>query len=140
MRKKDSLILENMILLPPTDSWKKMYEKQADLQEKLGRLALSRSKDMRGKCFMIMEEVFCLNKELGEMMDKLPWKHWRRCSKVLLKDWISEKTRSETLVEYVDGLHFFLNIGLILGFSPEEIFSSYIEKNKINVQRQQQGY
>lgn len=131
---------ENLPLLPSEDSWKKMYEAQAILQERLGRSALSRASDMQKKCLMIIEEIYHMNAELVEMLDRLPYKHWKKYREHETKDWISEDQRIETLFEYVDALHFFMNIGLILGFSPEEVFYYYECKNKENHDRQDRGY
>lgn len=134
------LMPESMPLLPSEDSWKKMYEAQAILQERLGRSALSRSSDMQKKCLMIMEEIYHINAEFAEMMDRLPYKHWKKYEGRQKEDWESEDQRTETLFEYVDALHFFMNIGLILGFSLEEVFYYYECKNKENHGRQDRNY
>lgn len=134
------LVPKDIPLLPERDGFRIIYEKQANLQERLGRLALARSKDMHGKCSLIMEEIFCINSEFAEMLDRLPFKHWKGYSKKSLKDWESKEIREETLMEYIDAFHFFLNIGLILGFAPEEVFYYYMEKNKENLRRQKEGY
>ena len=138
--KCSQLAPKDMPLLPENDGLRIIYEKQASLQEKLGRLALARSKDMHGKCSLIMEEIFCINSEFAEMLERLPFKHWKKYTKKSSKDWESEEVRKETLMEYIDAFHFFLNIGLILGFTPEEVFYYYIEKNKENHHRQEKGY
>ncbi len=134
------LVPKNIPLLPEKDGFRIIYEKQANLQEKLGRLALARSRDMHGKCSLIMEEIFCMNSELAEMLDRLPFKHWNKYTKRILKDWESKEVREETLMEYIDAFHFFLNIGLILGFTSEEVFYYYEAKNKENHRRQKEGY
>lgn len=42
--------------------------------------------------------------------------------------------------ELVDQLHFWLNLCLIAGMGPEETLTRYLAKNKINHQRQDNGY
>lgn len=138
--KCSDLAPKELKILPEEDCLRTMYEKQANLQERLGRLALARQGNMFDKCKMLMEEVYCLNAELVEMIDRLPFKHWKKYSNSQLKDWENEELRNETLFEYIDALHFFLNIGLVLGFSAEEIFYFYINKNKENHSRQDRGY
>jgi dimeric dUTPase (all-alpha-NTP-PPase superfamily) len=34
----------------------------------------------------------------------------------------------------------FLQLGRVLGFKSEDIFKSYLKKNEVNYQRQQEGY
>jgi len=122
------------------DCLRLIYEKQAILQERLGRLAKARNTNMQGKSFMIIEETFHISRELGEMIDNLPFKHWRKYNNKELKTWKNEEQREKVMEEYIDALHFFLNIALILNFSPEEIFEKYMEKNKENHNRQDRGY
>lgn len=130
----------NITRLKPKDSFNVMFEKQAVLQERFGRLALSRSCNMKVRCDMIKDDIFNLNDELHELMERLPHKNWKKYNRKVLDGWIDEEQRTETLFEYIDALHFFLNIGLILEFTPEEIFHYYIAKNLENHRRQEEGY
>lgn len=41
---------------------------------------------------------------------------------------------------YVRSFERFLNLGKMLGFTPEQIESAYMDKNAVNHQRQQEGY
>ncbi|MED4844095.1 dUTP diphosphatase [Bacillus atrophaeus] len=41
---------------------------------------------------------------------------------------------------YVRSFERFLNLGKMLGFTPEQIEAAYMEKNAVNHQRQQEGY
>jgi dimeric dUTPase (all-alpha-NTP-PPase superfamily) len=117
-----------------------LFEKQSILQERLGRLPLARKSNMKEKCDILKDDIYNVVEELHEMMRELPHKHWKKYSKKFIKDWMSEEHREKTLFEYIDALHFFINIGLILEFSAEEIFEAYIKKNQINHERQNNGY
>lgn len=121
-------------------SFSEILLKQTCLQDVLGRLSLISSLDMAGKTKLIMEEIFNINKELGEMMSELPFKTWKKYSPGQLSGWVSSSHRDGVLEEYVDALHFFLNIAVILGFSSEEIGAMYFSKNKENHDRQKRGY
>jgi dimeric dUTPase (all-alpha-NTP-PPase superfamily) len=41
---------------------------------------------------------------------------------------------------YIDAFSAYLNLGKLLGFTPEQIENGYIRKNEINHQRQDSGY
>lgn len=42
--------------------------------------------------------------------------------------------------DYKDFITIFLNLGLLLGFTWEQIEQAYYDKNKVNFERQEQGY
>lgn len=128
------------MVLKEKDSWNVMFEKQAILQERLGRLALARKSNMKEKCDILKDDIYNLEEELHELMRELPNKHWKKYPQAFIEDWLNEEHREKTLTEYVDALHFFMNIGLILGFTADEVFCSYVKKNKINHKRQDNGY
>jgi dimeric dUTPase (all-alpha-NTP-PPase superfamily) len=46
----------------------------------------------------------------------------------------------ETWYEYADMLHFFVNIGLALGITGDDLEKLYVTKNKENFDRQNRGY
>ena len=62
------------------------------------------------------------------------WKHY---------DWSGDEKEAHykaALEEFVDMLHFVLNIALAMGFSADAIYESYVSKNIINHRRQDNGY
>lgn len=94
--------------------------------------------------------------ELGELMNEFPtkFKYWKSTA---------VDNRKKGLEEYVDCLHFALSIanylfgltegkkiyhylvylfelGYILGFTWNEIYKAYKDKNKVNYERLQNGY
>jgi len=87
----------------------------------------------------IKEHSLHLNQEINEMLYELPYfKPW--------KDYAGMDTEAKQVAfaaarkEMIDAWHFFMNIMLALGFSAEEFIAMYFEKNKINYQRQKDGY
>ena len=62
------------------------------------------------------------------------WKHY---------DWSAEEKEEHykaALEEFVDMLHFVLNIALAMGFSADAIYENYVSKNIVNHRRQDNGY
>lgn len=49
-------------------------------------------------------------------------------------------SREKMLNEYVDILHFYLSIGNTMRFTALEVETAYMKKNKINYDRQRNGY
>jgi dimeric dUTPase (all-alpha-NTP-PPase superfamily) len=75
-----------------------------------------------------------LDHEIHEMLQELPFfKEWKRYPEDEKSMALAmEKARKE----FVDALHFFLNIALALGFTPGDLYAYYCEKNQINHERQ----
>lgn len=73
--------------------------------------------------------------EGAEVMDWLPWKHWKM-------EWglTPEECRAEVAVEAVDLLHFVFNVFLLCGLSPAQVASLFYEKNEENRRRAAEGY
>lgn len=69
--------------------------------------------------------------ELVEMLNCIPWKWWKKH-----QNWDNEELKKE----WVDVFHFVLNIGILLGFTPDTLLDAYMEKNIINHKRQDNGY
>jgi len=131
---------ENLPILPMKDALKDIFEKQALFQERLGNMSQFRIANMREKSDFVKFELVNMNLEFAELLNRLPHKHHKEYPPRALENWSSEKQRTESLFEYVDALHFFLNIALILGFSAEEIYYYFISKNEENHGRQDRGY
>lgn len=76
--------------------------------------------------------------ELGEVLNEVDWKPWTTAPRQL--------RRPEFMNELVDVLHFWLNLALAVSGKSEateladEIFTRFAMKNRINAQRQADGY
>jgi len=67
------------------------------------------------------------SKELGE---ELLWKWWSK-----------DKLDMQNIrVEIVDQLHFWLSLAITAGMDAEKVFDIYVQKNKVNIERQNTGY
>lgn len=109
--------------------------------------------DMRQLKDFLLTNEHALVDELHEMMDALggikdgigsgAWKHWKKSHHSLeqmkVTD-LSANDRQELLMEFVDALHFFMNIPNALQFTSAEVFNAYFSKHKENIDRQLKGY
>lgn len=75
----------------------------------------------------IQREVLAIISELGELLAEVNFKWWKNPKPVDL-DAVKE--------ELVDILHFFVSMCLKAGFSAEDIYLAYLEKNNENFKRQ----
>jgi|SRR5690625_1416816 len=71
--------------------------------------------------------------ELTEILEELPFKHW--------KDYTdTEMDKEAILKEIADVLIFAFGMVYILGYDEEDILNEIAEKNQVNVRRQEEGY
>lgn len=120
-----------------------MFNMQASLQRHLaekGRALNYNTASHKEKVDDITRQWRNMNMEMTELLERLPWKEWKTYSEAQLKDFASEEERLETLYEYIDVFHFFMNIGLALGIDGETFEKLYVSKNKENFDRQARGY
>jgi dimeric dUTPase (all-alpha-NTP-PPase superfamily) len=71
-----------------------------------------------------------LNDESRELGEELLWKWWS-------KDHLDMQN---IRVEIVDQLHFWLSLAMCAGMDAQKVFDLYMQKNQVNLQRQQAGY
>ena len=71
-----------------------------------------------------------LREEADELEESLPWKWWSK----------DEADKQNALVEVADLLFFLICIAQSLGLTGEKLFSLYIQKAVVNIERQFGGY
>jgi len=108
-----------------------MWEMQRILNYKCGVNPTTFEKDDIVK--WVEKFLRALNQEEAELMDSLPWKHWR-------PQGAQEFDIQNARVELVDMFHFLMSIGQVLGMTAESFTRIYMEKNKVNHERQDSGY
>ncbi len=115
------------------DRLKLMLEMQRSLQiESYGSDPMTLEGDERGRQFVDMSAALIF--ELGEASDEIGWKPWAKGEKARYIN------REAYLKELVDAFHFFMNLWLLGRGTPEELYRMYMDKHKINAQRQVEGY
>ena len=71
------------------------------------------------------------------------WKYWKKDYSKYADIKFSDLSKSDQLeckFEIVDILHFFLNMAISIGMTPQEMYNMYMSKNKENRDRQARGY
>lgn len=112
------------------DKLDKIFEMQADLNK---RILGDRSQPLsdEDKVQWILNYSRALQQEISELIDSVPWKWWAKYQKLDLQN---------AKVEVVDALHFLVSLAQVLGLTADDLFEAYCKKNKINFQRQDNGY
>ena len=120
------------------DKLEKIWKMQEILQERYGiNPKYMKFKDRINLIQRHWRDV-CI--EFAEMMERLPFKEWKKYDEKVLKGYINKSQELETKYEYVDLMHFVINIGLCLGITAEELYLMYDAKNRENHDRQKRGY
>lgn len=132
----------------------KMFELQRELQARLGTPLVGMDLRQSGRELDSMTEderstltkwhkefTLALMMESSELMDWSAWKHWSKRLGNKNEDVtpFSNEHRHEILLEIVDCFHFLINIALLYGVEPAEIFDVFENKNAINHKRQDGG-
>lgn len=118
--------------MPKQDKLDMLVEIQSNLQSTLGYTF----KDMSSvdRVSYIKEYAQHLDGEMFEMMRELPYfKSWKKYPESIEAQQVMF---AKAKLEWADVLHFFLNITLALGFTADELFAMFCEKNSINHERQ----
>lgn len=130
-----------------------LFNLQKDTQSNLYGFDFEEMQSKLGNVKIYLDDQYCaIQDEFRELYSALGgvdshgsaiWKKWKsaheEASNKSFSD-LSENEIKELRFEYIDLLHFFLNIGFCLGFTPELLFNMYIAKNKENWDRQKKGY
>jgi hypothetical protein len=129
----------------PEDALKAMFDMQLALQRDVARRKpdTALDYDMAGfkqRVDQISKEWRNMNLEMAELLERLPFKEWKTYSPEALAGFTSDEQKLETWYEYIDVFHFFMNVGLLLGITPEIFVQLYMTKNAENFDRQKRGY
>lgn len=115
----------------PPDRMQAMFDAQRKLQ--VNTFGFDSFEDMptAARVDYFAHMVLAATDELHEALNETSWKSWAKA-----EYFNDEKVKSEL----VDVFHFFMNLCIVAGLTPDELFKSYREKREINVQRQKNGY
>jgi len=107
-----------------------IFDEQITLNKKINADLYEEIKDpeVRRKRFLDFE--LALRQESAEAIDSLNWKWWKKDD----DDWTNVK------IELVDMLHFWVSMCTIAGLNADDVIDLYLKKNKLNHDRQEQGY
>jgi len=106
-----------------------MFVKQAELNRRIGvdTLALPEARQPE----WILNYCRAMSQELAELTDSVPWKWWAK---------YQTYNKQNARVEIVDLFHFLISLAQVAGLSAADVHRLYMEKNKVNFQRQASGY
>lgn len=106
------------------DKLEHIFELQAAFDEELVR-----QRQLEGDIeTWIQREVLAIISELGELLAEVNFKWWKNPKPVNM---------AAVQEELVDILHFFVGMCLKAGFSADDIYKAYLQKNAENIRRQQ---
>lgn len=115
------------------DKLQELLKTQGDFQVALGYKVSDMTSEERTA--YIKEYILHFEDEAHEMLRELPhFKPWKKYS--TNEEEVNQRLAAARL-EWIDALHFFLNVTIALGFSAEELFRMYCDKHNINHERQE---
>ncbi len=111
------------------DKLAKMFEMQAALNRRIGIDTTTIQEDKQPE--WILNYCRALSQETAELIDSVPWKWWAK---------YQEYNKQNAKVEIVDMFHFLISLAQVAGMSADDVFDIYVQKNKVNFERQDSGY
>lgn len=112
------------------DMLKEMFRMQAELNKRIGVRPGDEMSEQDQQTW-ILNYCRAMTQELAELTDSVPWKWWAKYQKY---------DKQNARVEVVDLFHFLISLAEILGMSADDVYKTYVEKNKLNFKRQDSGY
>lgn len=118
------------MIMPENDMLREMFRMQELLNKRIGvGKAEEMSDEERHR--WVLNYCRAMSQEIAELTDSVPWKWWAKYQKFDLHN---------ARVEVVDLFHFLISAAEILGMSADDVFNYYRDKNKVNFERQDNGY
>jgi dimeric dUTPase (all-alpha-NTP-PPase superfamily) len=115
--------------MPELDMLRDMFQKQTELNRRIGVDCVNMPEAEQPK--WILNYCRAMTQEIAELTDSVPWKWWAKYQKF---------DPQNARVEVVDLFHFLISAALVLGLSADDVHRIYLEKNRVNIQRQDSGY
>ena len=111
------------------DILKDMFEKQVELNRRIGVNTTETPEAEQPQ--WILNYCRAMSQELAELTDSVPWKWWAK---------YQTYNKQNARVEIVDLFHFLISLAQVAGLTAEDVHRLYLEKNKVNFERQDSGY
>lgn len=111
------------------DQLRLIFRMQEELNRRIGVDTRRMSEDEQ--VHWVLNYCRALSQEIAELTDSVPWKWWARYQSF---------DHQNARVEVVDMLHFLVSLAQVLGMSADDVCRAYVEKNKVNFERQESGY
>lgn len=111
------------------DMLQDLFDKQLSLNQRIGVNPPAMNDDERVQ--WVLNYTRAASQELAELVDSVPWKWWAKYQTFDLQN---------ARVEVVDLFHFLISLAQVLGMDAADVHNLYLQKNKLNFQRQDSGY
>ncbi|MDP2933619.1 MAG: dUTPase [bacterium] len=111
------------------DKLEELFKLQGELNSKIGIDTLSVPEGKKPE--WILNYCRALSQEIAELTDSVPWKWWAKYQTF---------DKQNARVEVVDMFHFLISLAQVLDMSAKDVFDAYLQKHKVNVERQNSGY
>lgn len=111
------------------DMLKEIFRLQADLNLRIG--VDTANMPAEKKTEWILNYCRALSQETAELTDSVPWKWWAKYQTF---------DKQNARVEVVDLFHFLVSLAQVLDMTADDVFQAYVQKNKVNIKRQDDGY
>jgi dimeric dUTPase (all-alpha-NTP-PPase superfamily) len=111
------------------DMLEHIFDMQAQLNRRIGVDTTSLPDDQQK--VWLLNYCRAMTQEIAELTDSVPWKWWAKYQKY---------DKQNARVEIVDIFHFLVSAAQVVGMTAQDVYEAYLEKNKVNFQRQESGY
>ena len=111
------------------DTFKAMFEMQKKLNLRIGVDTDNMTREEKEK--WILNYCRAMSQEISELIDSVPWKWWAKYQKF---------DEQNIKVEIIDIFHFLISAAQVMGLTAEDVHRIYMQKNKVNFDRQESGY
>ena len=111
------------------DKMDEIFNLQEKLNTRIGVNMNEMNDEDRAK--WILNYIRAMQQELAELTDSVPWKWWAK---------YQEFDKQNARVEIVDLFHFLISLAQVMGMSADDVYEAYLKKNKVNHNRQDNGY
>ena len=111
------------------DMLKEIFRLQGELNKRIGVDTVAMPEARQPE--WVLNYCRALSQELAELTDSVPWKWWAKYQTF---------DKQNARVEVVDLFHFLVSLAQVLGMSAEDVHRAYVQKNQVNIERQDTGY
>jgi len=129
LKSKPLATFEAIVDRKSMDKMDEIFALQEKLNQRIGVNMNEMNDDDRAQ--WILNYIRAMQQELAELTDSVPWKWWAK---------YQEFDKQNAKVEIVDLFHFLISLAQVMGMSSDDVFNAYLEKNKVNHNRQDSGY
>ena len=111
------------------DKLQALFDMQKKLNKRIG--VDTDNMDDKEKQKWILNYCRAMSQEISELVDSVPWKWWAKYQNF---------DEQNIKVEIIDVFHFLISAAQVMGLTAEDVHRIYMQKNKVNFDRQEKGY